>query len=193
MTSQRWTTFVAAALIAALPLHAGTPAPLPRDSLYALSVPLTDAQGRTADWTTLRGKPRIVAMFYTSCQYMCPLIVESAKSVERALPEAERSNIGVVLISLHPAKDTPAALRGMATARHVDAAKWWLTSPRPADVRKVAGLLGVRYRALEDGNFNHTSALVLLDRDGRIVARTERMGSVPDAAFVAEVKKQAQR
>ena len=39
-----------------------------------------------------------------------------------------------------------------------------------------------------DGDFNHTSVLVLLDADGRIVARTERIGGTPDPAFVAAVR-----
>jgi protein SCO1/2 len=47
----------------------------------------------------------------------------------------------------------------------------------------------VRYRALADGEFNHTSALVLLDGEGRVVARTEKIGSVPDPEFLAEVRK----
>jgi protein SCO1/2 len=54
-------------------------------------------------------------------------------------------------------------------------------------VRSVAGVLGVRYRQLADGEFNHTSALLLLDRDGRIVARTEKIGSVVDPEFIAAV------
>ena len=177
------------AIAIALPARAATPA-TPRDSLYQLSVPITDAQGRTQDWTRLRGKPRIVSMFYTSCQYMCPLIVESGKAVERALPAAERAKVGVVLLSLDPAHDTPAVLREMAAKRKVDPAKWTLAAPAPDDVRKVAGLLGVRYRALGNGDFNHTSVLVLLDADGRIVARTEQVGSKPDPEFVAAVRAQ---
>jgi len=177
------------AIAIALPARAAPPA-TPRDSLYQLSVPITDAQGRTQDWTHLRGKPRIVSMFYTSCQYMCPLIVESGKAVERALPAAERGKVGVVLLSLDPAHDTPAVLRAMAAKRKVDPMKWTLAAPAPDDVRKVAGLLGVRYRALGNGDFNHTSVLVLLDADGRIVARTEQVGSTPDPEFVAAVRAQ---
>ena len=56
-------------------------------------------------------------------------------------------------------------------------------------MRQAAGVLGIRYRELADGNFNHTSALVLLDAQGRVLARTERMGSVPDPAFVTAVGK----
>jgi protein SCO1/2 len=43
---------------------------------------------------------------------------------------------------------------------------------------------------LANGDFNHTSALVLLDAEGRIVARTEKIGSVPDPEFVAAVRRQ---
>ena len=181
------------AVAIALPVRAASPATPPRDSVYQLSAPITDAQGNTKDWRTLQGKPRIVAMFYTSCQYMCPLIVESGKAVERALPPAERAKVGVVLLSLDPAHDTPAALREMASKRKVDPAQWTLAAPAADDVRKIAGLLGVRFRALPNGtDFNHTSALVLLDAQGRIVARTEQVGTKPDPAFVAAVRKQAQ-
>ena len=60
-------------------------------------------------------------------------------------------------------------------------------------MRSVAALLGIRYRPLADGEFNHTSALVLLDAEGRIVARTEQVGSKPDPEFVAAVRKAAAR
>ncbi|MGO4551353.1 SCO family protein [Lysobacter sp. 2RAF19] len=190
MTMLRATMMAIALLLAALPSQAAKPVPLPRDSVYQLTLPLTDAQGRTQDWRHLQGKPRLVAMFYTSCPYMCPLIVESAKGVERALPADKRAAIGVVLISLDPVRDTPAALRAMASKRNVDANRWTLAAPAPGDVRNVAGVLGVQYRALADGNFNHTSALVLLDAQGRIVARTERMGASPDPEFLAAVKAQ---
>jgi protein SCO1/2 len=168
-----------------------TPAatPLPKDSVYQLPLPLTDQHGKTWDWRSHRGQPQVVAMFYTSCQYMCPLIVDSGKAVEHALTPAERQKLGIMLISMDPKRDTPAALEGIATKRKLDPARWSLASPRANDVRSVAGVLGVRYRQLANGDFNHTSALLLLDRDGRIVARTEQVGSVPDPAFIAVVRR----
>lgn len=165
--------------------------PLPPDSVYQLALPLTDQAGRTADWRALRGKPRVVSMFYTSCQYICPLIVDSGKAIEHQLSPAERGRIGIVLISMDPARDTPTALRKVFDKRGLDAGGWLLASPPAADVRAVAGLLGIRYRQLADGEFNHTSALVLLDAEGRIVARTEQVGSKPDPEFVAAVRRAA--
>lgn len=46
-------------------------------------------------------------------------------------------------------------------------------------------------RALADGEFNHTSALILLDADGRILARTELVGTRPDPEFLAAVRRAA--
>jgi len=56
-------------------------------------------------------------------------------------------------------------------------------------VRSVAAVLGIRYRQLADGEFNHSSMLVLVDANGRILARTEKIGTQPDPEFVAAVRK----
>ena len=182
---------LALAASASLAMAAGPSRPLPPDSIYQLALPLTDQDGRIADWRALRGKPRVVSMFYTSCQYICPLIVDSGKAIEHQLSPAERGRIGIVLISMDPARDNPATLRKVFDKRQLDASRWLLASPPATDVRAVAGLLGIRYRQLADGEFNHSSALVLLDAEGRIVARTEQVGSKPDPAFVAAVRRAA--
>jgi len=161
--------------------------PLPKDSVYQLPATLTDQRGKSWDWRSRRGQPQVVAMFYTSCQYICPLIVDSGKAVEHALTPAERARLGILLISMDPKRDTSAALMSVASKRKLDPARWTLASPKLDDVRSVAGVLGVRYRQLVGGEFNHTSALVLLDADGRILARTEKMGSVLEPEFLAAV------
>jgi protein SCO1/2 len=163
--------------------------PLPSDSIYQLQAQLVDQGGRSQAWRTLRGKPRLVAMFYTSCQYICPLIVDSGKAVEHQLTPSERSRIGIVLVSMDPARDTPKALQAVVQKRRLDTARWTLAAPRAQDVRDIAAVLGIRYRQLADGEFNHSSALVLLDAQGRVLARTETMGTKPDPEFVAQVKR----
>jgi protein SCO1/2 len=152
-------------------------------------VQLVDQDGKRFNWGSRRGKLQLVSMFYTSCKYICPLIVDSGKAVERQLAPAERERLGILLVSMDPKRDTPAALAAIVDKRKLDTARWTLASPAPADVREVAGVLGVRYRALADGEFNHTSALVLLDANGVVLARTEQMGSKPDPEFVAAVRR----
>jgi protein SCO1/2 len=173
----------------AMPLLAAPkPAPLPRDSVYQLAAPLTDQNGRKSDWRTRRGSPQVVTMFYTSCQFMCPLIVDGGKGIEKSLTPAERARVGLLLISMDPKRDTPAALMSVVQKRKLDTTRWTLASPAPGNVRAIAGVLGVRYRELADGEFNHTTALILLDANGRILARTEQVGSRPDPEFLAAVR-----
>lgn len=175
------------AAVAATP----APAPLPADSVYQLPLQLTGQDGRTWPWARLRGTPRVVAMFYASCQYMCPLIIDGARGVERGLTPAQQQRVGFVLLSMDPRRDTPAALQALAAKRRLAAPRWLLAAPAQADVRKLAGVLGIRYRALADGEFNHTSELILLDADGRIIARTEQVGARVDPAFLAAVRRAA--
>ena len=170
-------------------LAASAQAPLPRDSVYQLPLPLTDQHGKTWDWSRHRGQPQVVAMFYASCPNMCPLIVDSGKAIEHALTPDQQRGLHLLYISIDPAHDTPAVLNELATARKLDPARWSLASPRAQDVRSVAGLLGVRYRQLADGQFNHTSVMLLLDREGRIVARTEQVSGVPDPEFMGSVSR----
>lgn len=163
-------------------------AALPGDSVYLLADRFTDQAGRDFALADRRGRPQLVAMFYTSCGYVCPLIVDSAKGVEHALTDAERAGLDLLLVSIDPARDDVAALRGVAERRKLDPARWTLARTGEAGVRRLAAVLGVRYRALADGEFNHTSSLVLLDRDGRKLAATAQLGAVPDPAFLAAVR-----
>ncbi len=176
----------------AMALAAGAveaPAALPRDSVYHLPARLTDSAGRSLNWQEMRGKPRVATMFYTSCRYVCPMVVDSLKAVERGLPAASRSSIGFVLVSMDPERDTPQALAAVMSERHLDPSSWTLLRPQPEDLRGLAGMLGIRYRGLADGEFNHTTSLVLLDADGRVLARTDRLGGSGDPEFQAAVKK----
>ncbi|MBV2209234.1 MAG: SCO family protein [Thermomonas sp.] len=180
----------AALLIFVGSVSAAQPAkPLPSDSIYQLPLPLTTSQGQTRDWRSLRGKPQLISMFYTSCQFVCPLIIETGKAVERQLTPDQQKRLGITFISMDPARDTSVALKNMADKRKLDPARWTLASPKASDVRAAAGVLGIRYRQLADGEFNHTSVVILVDAEGRILARSEKIGSKPDPAFVAEVRK----
>ena len=180
-----------ALLLSSIPAAIAREAPLPPDSVYQLQAQMVDQAGHAQAWRAQRGKPRLVSMFYTSCPYMCPLIVESGKAVERQLTPAERDRIGITLVSLDPARDTPKALQALAGKRQLDANRWSLLAPREDDVRAIAGVLGVRYRKLDNGEFNHSSELILLDADGRILARSDKVGTVPDPGFVAQVRRAA--
>ena len=173
----------------ARPAHSAKPAALPGDSVYHLAVPLTDQDGRMRGLADQRDRVVIVSMFYTSCPYMCPLIIDTLRQSERALDAAERERLSVLLVSFDAKRDGPAELKAQATQRKIDTGRWTLARTDAPHVRKLAAALGIQYRELVDGEFSHSSMLLLLDREGRIVARTETMGKT-DPAFIEALKKQ---
>ena len=190
MRRRCWVVLLAAALSGFGAAQAGpAAAPLPGNSVYQLQATLLDASGRSRKWAEFRGQPRIATMFYSSCPFMCPLIIESGKAIDKSLTPAERARLGVVMVSLDPKRDSPAALTALVNKRGIDPKRWTLLRPDPKDVRSLAAVLGIKYRALSDGEFNHTSMLVLLDADGRILARTETIGTKPDPEFLIAVRK----
>ena len=174
------------AAVAAADAGAASPA-LPGDSLYHLQAGFTDLHGQSLQWAQLQGRPQLVSMFYGNCSLMCPLILENAKAVQKQLSPAQRARLGVAMITLDPARDTPAALAEVAE-RNRTPADWQYLQPDADDVRAVASVLDVRYRFREDGSINHTSVLVLLDAQGRPLARSEVVGAAPDPAFLQQVR-----
>jgi protein SCO1/2 len=161
---------------------------LPGSSVYQLKVPLIDQDAHKTRWEEAPKGPRIVSMFYSNCEFVCPMLFEAIKVVEAALPAESRNHLSVGLISLDPQRDSPAALKKTASQRSVDETRWRLYRAESADVRKLAATLGIQYRRLSSGEFNHSTVLILLDAQGRIVARTEKISSV-DPAFLNEVKR----
>lgn len=168
-----------------------TPLPatsLPAKSIYQLPVHLTDQSGKTFQLAERRGAPMIVSMFYTSCQYVCPMLMESIQATEQKLSATERARLKVTLVSFDPEHDTVQVLRKTADARSFDSARWALARTDATSVRKLAALLGIQYRAIGNGDFNHSTALILLDADGQIVGKTSELGSA-DAEFVKALRR----
>ena len=162
--------------------------PLPANSVYQLEVPLADHNGVDFQLSDRRGKPLLITMFYSNCEFVCPRIIEALKRTEESLTTAERARLPVVAVTFDPARDDTAALQGVIAAHHLDPAHWALARTDLRHVRKLAATLGIQYRALPSGDFNHTSVLILLDADGRIAGKTFTIGAA-DPVFVKLVKK----
>lgn len=174
-------------LAIAAPAFAEAPAApaLPGDSLYQLDLALADQDARATTLKDLGGSPLLITMFYTSCKFVCPLTIENLQRLERALTPEQKAAVRVVLVSIDPERDTPQALKKVAVDRHVDLARWTLARTDADGVRKLAAVLGVQYRKLEDGEFNHSTIVTLLDRQGRIVAHTNRTNEVDPELLAA--------
>ncbi|HYH78730.1 MAG TPA: SCO family protein [Longimicrobium sp.] len=172
------------------PSVAGAPAAAAEFSVYDLEAGWRDQDGRARVLGSLRGKTRVVAMVYTSCAHTCPMIVAEMKRLEAALPPAEQGSVGFVLVSLDPARDTPARMKSFATAMRLDPAAWTLLTGGADEVRELAAVLGIRYRAEADGQISHANTYVVLDPAGGIVHRQDGLGGGTDAVL-ARIRRSA--
>ena len=176
--SRRDALLCLAGMVAGGPSLAATAtAALPGNSIYQLRPPLTDQDGHAFDLGSLRGQPVLASMFYSSCQMVCPMIFETIRDTVARLSSPERARVRILMVSFDPARDTVAVLKRTADAHGCDS-RWTLARSDEANSRKVAALLGVQYRRLADGEFNHSSSIELLDVEGRIIARTSTLGAV---------------
>jgi len=181
----------------ALSMHAGAQptsvnpvqAPVfPGDSVYQVVATLTDQDGRAFRLGDRRGKPVLVSMFYTSCKFVCPMLIDTMALTQQSLSTEERARLDLLLISFDPARDDTQKLKSVAGARDLSPAQWTLARTDAASARKIAATLGIQYRLLSDGEYNHTTVLVLLDAEGRMVGQTKKIGTA-DAEFIKLVKK----
>jgi len=147
-----------------------TTVPLPDKSLYQLDSSWTNDARVELKLTSLRGRPQIVTMFFASCEFACPILVNDMQRIESALPENVRTNVGFVLVSFDTERDTPAAL---ATYRknHRLNANWTLLRGAPDDVQEFGALLGVKYKKDARGQFAHSNIITVLDANGQIVSQ----------------------
>jgi protein SCO1 len=163
--------------------HADSPG-----SIYNLNVTLTNASGVQHGLDVHRGQPVLVTMFYGSCPMACPLLIDTMRSVERAASPADRERLRMLLISIDPDRDTVANLNALSTSRKLDASRWTLARTDAASVRKIAAVLGIQYRKLPDGSYNHSSIVTLLSPDGEIVVQSSELGKADPELLAALAK-----
>ncbi len=158
--------------------------PFTGQSLYLLDAKWTDDAGRTVTLGSLRGRPVILALFFASCEYACPVLVSDIQRLRKTLPESLRSQVQVVLVSFDVARDTPAALAAFRARQGLDAG-WTLLRGEAVPVQDLAMLLGVKYKQDARGQFSHSNVFTVLNAEGEIAHQhAGLMGDVSEAAKV---------
>jgi|SRR5579871_285389 len=143
-----------------------TERPLPGLSVYNISSRWTTQDGDFVRLETLRGRPTVVAMIYLNCPDVCPLIAENMEQIQANLPQALSSKVNFALFTFDSARDTPDKLKAYAKARGLDAKHWTLFQSDDRATRELAAVLDVTYHKKDDGNFDHSVVITLLDGDG---------------------------
>ncbi len=154
-------------------------------SLYQLDSPWTTQDGAAFRLDALRGHPAVLLMFYGTCQHACPILINDLKRVDAALDPEVRARTRMVLITIDPERDTPAALLELARSHEIDTSRWTFLHGEDGQIRELAAALGVRYRQTSDGEFKHSNVLTVLDPAGAVSHQTEGLGQPVDGVVKA--------
>ena len=168
-------------------LDLGTPTD---KSLYLLDSKWTSDVNREIKLGALRGRPQIMAMLFTQCEYACPILVEELKGIERGLPPELLGKVDFLLVSIDSKRDTPAELAAFRGKRQLARERWTLLRGGTDDVRELAALLGVNYTEDSRGQFAHSNVITLLNSDGEIAFQHAGLKQDP-APLIAAIEKAA--
>lgn len=132
-------------------------------------VGLKDVDGKTVRLKDFGGKPYVLFFGFTRCPVVCPVTVWEIDAALEAIGKDAR-DIGIVFITLDPARDTPAVMKnyfsgfkGRVTA---------LTAPLPV-VTRMTKAYDVRFERVDTGkgdySIDHTAHAFLVNARGGVV------------------------
>lgn len=134
---------------------------------------LVDQTGAPFDERSLTGGFHLVYFGFTNCPEVCPTSLFEMTAAIDLLPEAERTKVKPVFITLDPARDTSETM-----ARYVEPLGhgFMTVSGDVAAVDRFAtanGIVAVRQMPEADGSYSvdHSSEVILYGPDGRQMER----------------------
>lgn len=157
-------------------------------SFYSLDATWTADVGKEVKLAALRGRTQVMALFFTSCKYSCPLIVKDMKAIEKGLPANVRDRVDFLLVSIDPERDTPEALRAFREKYGLSIKHWSLLRGKAEDVKKLADLMGFRYYPGSNLQYAHSLLITVLNPAGEIVFQQSGVGNTRDEALAAVLR-----
>ncbi len=150
------------------PLYASEP--LPDMSVYHLEGEWTNQEGKSLSLQELAGKPVVAAMVYTSCVHTCSMMTTKVLDIQKQLKARQQEGVIYALITFDSKGDTVSALNDYKMKRKLDN-HWQLLRADDSNIRRLAGVLGVNYKEVAEGEFSHSNIISLLDKKGVLVSQ----------------------
>ena len=139
--------------------------------LWALSGNWEDDQERQVTMAQWAGRPALLTMAYGSCRRICST---SLRLLQQAQQDADARNLelSVIVVSLDPKSDTPAAWREFRTEHRLQRTNWHFLGGKAALTRRVADMLEMKYWVYDD-HVLHDLRIAAVNATGHIVARID--------------------
>ena len=154
------------------------------NSIYNLESDWINQNGDKINLGSLRGKPVILTLFYASCTYACPILINDMKKIESSLSGRKLNDYKFILVSIDPDRDTPESLLKTLKMNNLDSKRWTLLTGNKDDVMNLAALIGFKFKDDGKGGFSHSNIITLLNENGEIVHQHVGLNQNVDDALV---------
>ena len=129
---------------------------------------LRNVDGQPFELSSLRGKPLVISLIYTSCHHICPLmtrnIQETADIAREALGD---DSFSIISVGFDWRVDTPERMRLYRRQFGIEDPAWYFLSSDDASTAALAENVGFQFFASPKG-FDHLSQTTVVDADGVI-------------------------
>ena len=131
--------------------------------------PFIDQNGQPLRLSSLRGRPVVLSLVYTSCFRICSGLTLHLRDV---VSEAQRAlgpdTFTVLTVGFDTPNDTPERMRLYAQERGAQMQGWHFASADAATVDRLARDVGFTYRRSPKG-FDHITQTTIIDGSGHVV------------------------
>lgn len=144
---------------------------LPDESIFQLSDTFQTQNNKSITLSSLAGRPTVLGMIFTHCDYACPRLTADIKTIQEKLKD-EDGKINFVLVSFDTERDTPTQLKKYAAGLNLDT-NWTLLHGSEEAVRMLSVLLNVQFVKDAEGNFSHSNIISVLGPKGNLQFQKE--------------------
>ena len=146
---------------------------------------LTAQTGQPFDSKVLDGHVWVADFIYTTCTGPCPMMTSRMRQLQNST--AETPDVLLVSMTVDPAHDTPAVLAEYASHFKQDPSRWFFLTGEQDKLNDL-GVHAFKLNSV-DGSLNHSTRLVLLDRQSRIRGYYSTSDNDPVRQLVIDIKR----
>lgn len=140
-----------------------------------------DGDGNRIALASLRGKPLVISLIYTSCYHVCPTITTNlARLVRIARAALGDNSFSVLTIGFDTPVDTPDRMRQFAEQRDIDTRDWHFVSASAETMKHLASDVGFSFFPSARG-YDHMIQATLIDAQGKVYRQIYGMAPEPPA------------
>jgi len=136
----------------------------------------TDSNGNPVQLASLKGKPLLISLIFTSCYHVCPAITKHlGNAVSAARDALGADSFHVLTIGFDTANDTSEAMRTFARQQRINDPNWLFLSADDATMASLTANLGFVHFPSARG-FDHINQVTMVDQGGVIYTQVYGAG-----------------